>query len=141
MRSQTRARPLREETMTKAKAIAAFCRECMSSGREVTICTGFACPLWEHRLGCGLRSRAYAERIRAAFKAGGCHIEEVRRLGYGEAEFLRRGRKPVPQAGGPEIARPTTRPIKKNALLRKALKGPGSQLALAGVAGDGGAVS
>jgi hypothetical protein len=58
------------------------------SPKEATICHLFDCPLWPHRLGASITSKAYKRRIEAAMKN---HPEEMRALaemGVDLAKFI-----------------------------------------------------
>ena len=80
--------------MTQLKAIGAFCRECAGdNARAVTLCTGLHCSLWPYRLSCTMRSKVYAKRVKATWKAGGHDVEEVRRIGFTEAHYLQKPSK------------------------------------------------
>lgn len=54
-------------TMTKQKAIRSFCLDCCGgSTKDTALCTAPSCPLFEHRLGFGLkttRAVAYMKSI------------------------------------------------------------------------------
>ena len=78
--------------MTRAKAIKLFCIDCMGgSPYEVTLCGLMDCPLWEHRLGCGMRSDAYRKRVKGAWERGGERVNEARAEGQTLDSWLKKG--------------------------------------------------
>ena len=94
--------------MTQTKAIAKFCRECVGgNARDVTLCTGFNCPLWPFRLGCTMRSKVYAARVRGTWAAGGYAVKETAALGLKMDDFLHPRRIKSSGQGEGEIARPS----------------------------------
>ena len=53
--------------MSISRAVRNYCRDCSGgSSKEVVVCLCHDCPLWPHRLGCGVNSKSYANRILSA---------------------------------------------------------------------------
>jgi len=65
--------------MTRSKAIKAFCTDCIGgSPYDVPLCQIKECPLWEHRLGCGMESNTYIRRIKGAWERDGEAVKEAK---------------------------------------------------------------
>jgi hypothetical protein len=65
--------------MTKGRAIKLYCLECAGdSANETTLCQIKDCPLWEHRLGGGMRTAGYQNRVKGLWERGGEVVEAAR---------------------------------------------------------------
>jgi hypothetical protein len=76
--------------MNRSGAIRIFCVECSGgSAQEVTLCQIDDCPLWQYRLGCGMKSSVYIERVRGAWGRGGEAAKEARAAGKTLDSYLK----------------------------------------------------
>lgn len=76
--------------MTASKAIQKNCLDCIGgSAQDVPLCQILDCPLWPFRLGCGMSSKVYAQRVKSAWERGGDAVEELRGMGLDLPDLLR----------------------------------------------------
>ena len=75
--------------MNRAKAIAKHCLECSGdSPKEVTLCHLFDCPLWQYRIGAGVKTKHYKKRIKGAIKRYETEVKELEAMGVDCTRFL-----------------------------------------------------
>lgn len=89
--------------LSKARAIKLYCLECAGgTASEATFCHLLECPLWPFRLGAGIKSKLYRQRVTGAFTRRPDIVKELKELGFGLEDFLR----PPKPSKPPRRARP-----------------------------------
>ena len=71
------------------KRIKMKCLECSGSGKEITLCHQFDCPLWSVRFGHPQNNKQYRERMEVAQNHYHKDFEELKGMGIDIADFFK----------------------------------------------------
>lgn len=71
------------------KRITMKCLECSGSGKEITLCHLFDCPLWSVRFGYPMKNKLYQQRMKIAENHYHEDFKELRGMGINIADFYK----------------------------------------------------